>query len=77
MLVRKPDSAAQGLSVSGCKAVRVFSARNVATQIHRGAARIPRLEHYDYERHIVRARVGGVPTDVDIRRGDGVTKAIP
>lgn len=36
-----------------------------------------RLEHYDYDRHILRQRVNGVPTDVDIRRGDTVTKAIP
>ncbi len=36
-----------------------------------------RLEHYDYERHILRQQVAGVPTDVDIRRGDAVTKAIP
>ena len=36
-----------------------------------------RLEHYDYERHILRQRVNGVPSDVDTRRGDGVTKAIP
>ena len=36
-----------------------------------------RLEHYDYERHILRTRVEGVPTDVDRRAGDGVTKAIP
>lgn len=36
-----------------------------------------RLEHYDYERHILRAVVGGVATNVDRRAGDGVTKAIP
>lgn len=36
-----------------------------------------RLEHYDYERHILRAVVGGVATNVDRRATDGVTKAIP
>lgn len=36
-----------------------------------------RLEHYNYERHILRAVVGGVATNVDRRAGDGVTKAIP
>jgi Fe(3+) dicitrate transport protein len=36
-----------------------------------------RLERYSYERHILRTRVGGVPADVDIRRGDSVTKVIP
>jgi Fe(3+) dicitrate transport protein len=36
-----------------------------------------RLEHYDYERHILRAPVSGVPTNVDRRSGDAVTKAIP
>ncbi len=36
-----------------------------------------RLEHYDYTRHILRAVVGGVATNVDRRAGDGVTKAIP
>jgi Fe(3+) dicitrate transport protein len=36
-----------------------------------------RLEHYDYERHILRVPVAGVATNVDRRAGDGVTKAIP
>jgi len=36
-----------------------------------------RLEHYDYERYILRAVVGGVTTNVDRRAADGVTKAIP
>lgn len=36
-----------------------------------------RLEHYDYERHILRAVVGGAATNVNRRAGDGVTKAIP
>ncbi|MCW5966604.1 MAG: TonB-dependent receptor, partial [Bryobacterales bacterium] len=30
-----------------------------------------RLEHYNYDRHILVARVGGVPSNVDIRGGDG------
>src|SRR5688572_23311131 len=36
-----------------------------------------RLEHYDYERHILRGVVSGVATNLDRRAGDGVTKAIP
>ena len=36
-----------------------------------------RLEHYDFERHILRTRVGGVPTNVDRRAGNTVTKVIP
>ena len=36
-----------------------------------------RFVHYNQERHIVRKRVGGVPTDVDIRKNNGVTTAIP
>jgi Fe(3+) dicitrate transport protein len=36
-----------------------------------------RLEHYNYERHIVRAVVSGAATNVDRRATDGVTKAIP
>ncbi|MGH9785201.1 MAG: TonB-dependent receptor domain-containing protein [Terriglobia bacterium] len=36
-----------------------------------------RLEHYNYERHILRAVVGTAATNVDRRAGDGVTKAIP
>jgi Fe(3+) dicitrate transport protein len=36
-----------------------------------------RLEHYDYERHILRGVVSGVVTNLDRRAGDGVTKAIP
>lgn len=36
-----------------------------------------RLEHYSYERHILRTRVGGVATDVDRRNGNSVTKVIP
>lgn len=36
-----------------------------------------RLERYEYQRHIFRARVGGVPTDVDIRENDLVFEVIP
>jgi Fe(3+) dicitrate transport protein len=36
-----------------------------------------RIERYDYSRHILRQPVGGVPSDVDIRKGDMVSKAIP
>ncbi len=36
-----------------------------------------RLEHYTYERHILRGVVGGASTSLDRRAGDGVTKAIP
>ena len=36
-----------------------------------------RFVHYTQERHIVRKRVGGVPTDVDIRKDNGVTTVIP
>lgn len=36
-----------------------------------------RWEHYRYMRHIQRARVNGVPTDVNLRQGDAVTKLIP
>ncbi|MCZ2078632.1 MAG: TonB-dependent receptor [Bryobacterales bacterium] len=36
-----------------------------------------RLEHYDYERHILRAVVGGAATNVNRRADDGVTEAIP
>ncbi len=36
-----------------------------------------RLEHYDYERHILRGLVSGVATNLDRRAGDGVTKAVP
>jgi len=36
-----------------------------------------RLEHYSYERHIQLALVNNVPTNVDRRAGDGVTKAVP
>lgn len=36
-----------------------------------------RLEHYNYERHILVTRIDGVPSNVDRRSGDGVTKAIP
>lgn len=36
-----------------------------------------RLEHYDYERHILRTRVNNVPVNVDRRAGNSVTKVIP
>ena len=36
-----------------------------------------RFVHYRQERHIVRKRVGGEPTDVDIRKENGVTTVIP
>ncbi len=36
-----------------------------------------RVEDYRYERHILRQRVDGIPTDVDIRRGDHLTRAVP
>ncbi len=36
-----------------------------------------RLENYDYVRNIHRQPVGGTPTDVNIRGGDSVFKAIP
>ena len=36
-----------------------------------------RFVHYNQERHIIRKRVGGVPTNVDIRNDNGVTTAIP
>ena len=36
-----------------------------------------RMEHYRYIRHVQRARVNGVPTDVNLRQGDVVTKLIP
>ncbi|MBK5294512.1 MAG: TonB-dependent receptor [Acidobacteriia bacterium] len=36
-----------------------------------------RLERYAYERHILRQRVNNIPMDVDIRKGDVVTKPIP
>ena len=36
-----------------------------------------RFVHYNQERHITRKRVAGVPTNVDIRKGNGVTTAIP
>lgn len=36
-----------------------------------------RLEHYSYERNILRQPVAGVPADVSIRRGDRVVKPIP
>jgi Fe(3+) dicitrate transport protein len=36
-----------------------------------------RLEHYDYERHVLRGVVSGIVTNLDRRAGDGVTKAIP
>ncbi|MBI4903094.1 MAG: TonB-dependent receptor [Acidobacteria bacterium] len=36
-----------------------------------------RMEHYDYDRHILRAVVANAATNVDRRAGDGVTKAIP
>ncbi len=36
-----------------------------------------RFVHYNQERHITRKRVGGDPTNVDIRKGNGVTTAIP
>lgn len=36
-----------------------------------------RLERYDYERRILRTRVGGVPTDVDRRGRDRVFEFIP
>lgn len=36
-----------------------------------------RLERYNYERHILRTRVGGVPTDVDRRGRDRVFEIIP
>lgn len=36
-----------------------------------------RLESYRQERHIVRRRVGGVPTNVDIRQDNSITTAVP
>lgn len=36
-----------------------------------------RMEHYDYTRDIQRLRISGVPTNVDRRAGDTLTKAIP
>ena len=36
-----------------------------------------RLERYSYERYIQRTRVGGVPTNVDRRNENVITKAIP
>ena len=36
-----------------------------------------RVEDYRYERHILRQRVNGIPTDVDIRRSDHLTRAVP
>lgn len=36
-----------------------------------------RMEYYRFMRHILRMRVGGVPTDVDIRGGDTTLTAIP
>ncbi|MDE0626213.1 MAG: TonB-dependent receptor [Bryobacterales bacterium] len=36
-----------------------------------------RLVHYNQERHITRKRVARVPTNVDIRKDNGITTAIP
>ena len=36
-----------------------------------------RFVHYNQERHITRKRVSGAPTNVDIRKDNGVTAAIP
>lgn len=36
-----------------------------------------RLEQYRYERHILRQRVNGIPTDVDIRKKDSLVQAVP
>lgn len=36
-----------------------------------------RLEHYNQDRHILRTRVDGVPTNVNRLQDNGVTKAIP
>jgi len=36
-----------------------------------------RLEHFSQERHILRTRVDGVPTDVDRRQTNTITKAVP
>lgn len=36
-----------------------------------------RIERYAYKRHILRKRVNGVPTSVDISAGDGLTELIP
>jgi Fe(3+) dicitrate transport protein len=36
-----------------------------------------RVERYDYIRNILRQPVGGVPADVNVRRGDSVLKPIP
>ena len=36
-----------------------------------------RFVHYNQERHITRKRVSGEPTNVDIRKDNGVTTAIP
>ncbi|MBA2380159.1 MAG: TonB-dependent receptor [Blastocatellia bacterium] len=36
-----------------------------------------RFENYSYERRITRARVGGIPTDVDVRGKDSVSAWIP
>ena len=36
-----------------------------------------RIEKYGYQRHILRQRVDGVPTDVDIRKNENLIKAVP
>ena len=36
-----------------------------------------RIEKYGYERHILRQRVDGVPTDVNIRKSQDLVKAVP
>lgn len=36
-----------------------------------------RIEKYGYERHILRQRVDGVPTDVNIRKRQDLVKAVP
>ncbi len=36
-----------------------------------------RLERYEYVRHILRQPVAGVPSDVNVSKGDGVFKPIP
>ena len=36
-----------------------------------------RLVHYNQERHITHKRISGTPTDVDIRKDNGITTAIP
>jgi len=59
---------------------RAFSAY-VQNRFHLGRRVIitpgVRLEHYNQERHILRVRVEGVPTNVDRRQDNGITTAVP